>query len=229
MNSLEHAITSWDRSTFLAINHGMKCGLLDFLMPRVSDWGLGHVQVLFILSVAIWRGMLAHQVHLRSFVRDIGRAIYLRRVWVGPMLVAFLISGIASTVVKHYTERDRPAWFYSKEHDAGRARGVEVYGVAGRKPMKVAGFLSGHTATTVAIATAFTLVFRRRKSMRGWIAAAWIMTVLISFSRIYIADHWPIDVVCGALLGLLCGVAALLACRLWANSETDSKVEMQAV
>ena len=40
MHSLEHGITAWDRAAFLAINHGLKCPLLDFLMPRISDLGL---------------------------------------------------------------------------------------------------------------------------------------------------------------------------------------------
>jgi membrane-associated phospholipid phosphatase len=48
--------------------------------------------------------------------------------------------------------------------------------------------------------------------------AGWAIACLISLSRIYIADHWPLDVVCGAVLGFVCGVAAVAGYRAWAAS-----------
>ncbi len=219
MHSLEHAITAWDRAAFLAINHGLKCPLLDFLMPRISDLGLGHVAVLALLCVALWRGGRAIGLRWRTFVPGVPKALASQRSWLVPMLIAFAISGIASTVVKTVTERDRPWWFYHNEHQIGRDLDVHVF-LTRRPPMRVRGFPSGHTATTVALAVTSTLLLiRRRGPMRSGmlLAGIWMLTGLISLSRIYIADHWPIDAICGAMLGVVAGLAAPEVYRAWVH------------
>lgn len=39
------------------------------------------------------------------------------------------------------------------------------------------------------------------------------MTVCIAFSRLYLYVHYPTDVLCGLLPGILCGAAALLIAK----------------
>ncbi len=68
-------------------------------------------------------------------------------------------------------------------------------------------FPSGHTAASFASASA--IFFRTRK----WGVPALILAALIGLSRLYLYVHFPTDVLCGALLGILCGFAAVWMVR----------------
>ncbi len=63
-------------------------------------------------------------------------------------------------------------------------------------------FPSGHTCSAFAAATAI-FCFDKRLGTIAYITAA-----LIGFSRNYFYIHYPTDVLCGALLGILLGLAA---------------------
>jgi undecaprenyl-diphosphatase len=74
-----------------------------------------------------------------------------------------------------------------------------------------ASFPSGHTAGAATIAFALAVAFLPpgRARRLGYLAAlAW--TVLVAWSRTYLRDHWLSDTLGGALLGLLCVLAAAL-------------------
>ena len=62
-----------------------------------------------------------------------------------------------------------------------------------------AAFPSGHAA--MAAAGAFSMT--RMLPQARWIV--WPLAAIIAFSRVYLAVHWPTDVLAGALLGLAIG------------------------
>ncbi len=64
-------------------------------------------------------------------------------------------------------------------------------------------FPSGHSATSFAVSTA--LLF----TCQYLFVPALILAALIAFSRLYLTVHYPTDVIVGALLGVLCGIAAV--------------------
>ena len=64
-------------------------------------------------------------------------------------------------------------------------------------------FPSGHTATSFAAA----VVLARAVPQRAWLF--YLLAAAIGFSRIYVGVHYPIDVLGGALLGLLVATALL--------------------
>ncbi len=70
-----------------------------------------------------------------------------------------------------------------------------------------ASFPSTHSVS----AAAATTVLLSKKRTIGFIAL--VLTVCIAFSRLYLYVHYPTDVLCGLLLGVLCGVAALLIAK----------------
>lgn len=219
MNALVQTLVEWDRATFLAINHGTKCALLDFLMPHLTHLGLGQVQALAVLMVAVGMAIRAGEVH---GWRDIVRAVVARRRWVMPLMVCFVVSGLGSDAIKAVYARDRPWWFYAKEHRAGRHLEAQVLTIKGVYAIKVRGFPSGHTATSFAMAMVVTLLFRRRRT-RLLVAGAWLIAVVVAFSRIYLASHWPLDVIGGAAFGIASGYVSVWACRQWAKSYAKAK------
>ena len=66
-------------------------------------------------------------------------------------------------------------------------------------------FPSGHTIASFEAATAITV--RNKK----WGIAAFVLAVLIAFSRLYLYVHYPTDVICSMILGSLIG---LLGCKI---------------
>ena len=72
-------------------------------------------------------------------------------------------------------------------------------------------FPSGHTAASFAAAGA--LFFSKN---RGWIPAL-ILALAIAFTRLYLYVHFPSDVICGALLGILCGAAGAVLMKTSCN------------
>ena len=61
-------------------------------------------------------------------------------------------------------------------------------------------FPSGHTAIFFAIA--MTVFYFNKK----WGIVAFVIAILVGISRIYVGVHWPLDVVAGALIGILSGI-----------------------
>jgi undecaprenyl-diphosphatase len=70
------------------------------------------------------------------------------------------------------------------------------------------GFISNHAANTFGLAT-FTALFFQRK-WYAWSILIW--AAIVSYSRIYVGKHYPLDLLCGALFGIL---TAYLVYRLY--------------
>lgn len=67
------------------------------------------------------------------------------------------------------------------------------------------GFPSNHTASAFAAAVALLCTLKKKK----WAILGFILSVMISFSRLYVFVHFPSDVIVGAIVGSL---IALLVC-----------------
>ncbi len=67
-----------------------------------------------------------------------------------------------------------------------------------------ASFPSGHAAFFFALATAITLVFATR--WRTWGAVFFLGAVLIGLARVIAGLHWPIDILGGAVIGILSAI-----------------------
>ena len=69
-------------------------------------------------------------------------------------------------------------------------------------------FPSGHTSSS--IGAAFALLLGCKKKYLGVGIPAFIVSLLIGFSRIYVHVHYPTDVIVGALVGIIGGIIAWL-------------------
>lgn len=65
-------------------------------------------------------------------------------------------------------------------------------------------FFSGHAASSISITTIIVL-FLRKKVKWCWIFYIW--PLLFALSRIYVGVHYPVDIIVGAIVGLLTAFA----------------------
>ncbi|MFW5978976.1 MAG: phosphatase PAP2 family protein [Bacteroidia bacterium] len=65
------------------------------------------------------------------------------------------------------------------------------------------GFVSSHAANTFALAAFTSRLFKNRHF--SWFIFVW--AAIVSYSRIYLGVHYPLDIICGALLGYGLGYA----------------------
>ncbi len=216
MQGIQQALVHWDRTTFLALNHGLKCRALDAVVLWVTNLGLGWLEAIAVVGLAMLLTPRVRPTTWRTLTAHPRQALYTSRWWAGPLLLAIVVSGLAADAVK-LIPRDRPWWFYENEHKAGRHLDVTVYTVPGIYPLKVRGFPSGHTTTAAAVATVVTLLLARRR--RGWllVTAIWVLAAVIGLSRIYLGSHWPLDVLAGLALGIGSGALSFRTCRSWAQ------------
>jgi undecaprenyl-diphosphatase len=108
------------------------------------------------------------------------------------LLVSFGLSDSISTrVFKNKIKRLRPCHeqvLAPKVHLAGRQCWGGKYG-----------FVSSHAANSFSFAMFIWLILRLRHPMT---AGLFLYAGLVSYSRIYLARHYPMDIICGGLLGM---------------------------
>lgn len=118
----------------------------------------------------------------------------------GAVLLVAFTDQFSSTLCKPYFHRLRPT------HTPELAAAVDV--VRGYRG-GLYGFFSNHAANTFGTAMFFTLVFRHAPTgalLFGWAA-------LSSYTRIYLGVHFPLDITCGALFGMLSGIIFWYVCH----------------
>lgn len=65
------------------------------------------------------------------------------------------------------------------------------------------GFVSSHAANAFSLATIFILIGRKYKI---YVVSITLWALIIGYSRIYVGVHYPLDVICGGILGIVIGL-----------------------
>jgi undecaprenyl-diphosphatase len=66
-------------------------------------------------------------------------------------------------------------------------------------------FISNHAANHFGMATFFFVTFRNHLKKWVWIAMLWAAS--IAYAQVYVGIHYPFDIFCGALLGVIFGLS----------------------
>ena len=65
-------------------------------------------------------------------------------------------------------------------------------------------FFSAHASSSFSLAIFFGLLYRKRLKFLIWFTV--LLAILISYSRVYLGVHYPLDILFGALFGILNGI-----------------------
>ena len=73
-------------------------------------------------------------------------------------------------------------------------------------PSEPNSFPSGHTSSTFSVVTVLVHEFWKNK---GLVVILIAFSLILAFSRVYCGVHYPLDVVVGAMVGILSGILVL--------------------
>ncbi|MCG8475736.1 MAG: phosphatase PAP2 family protein [Cytophagales bacterium] len=128
-----------------------------------------------------------------------GKAVWLPLL--GVALTIVVADQVTSGFMKPFFARLRPSWEPELE-------GM-VHLVTGRGGKY--GFASSHAANSFGLATFLYLLYLDNRKYVGWM---FVWAAVVSYSRIYVGKHYPLDIFAGALVGIA-GAYGIYSVFLW--------------
>lgn len=171
------AILQYDQYLFRVINNYWKNSFFDWLMP-------------FLRNSTIW-------VPLYFFLILFGLLNFRKNGWwwiIFGACTVIITDFISSSIIKNNIIRIRPC------NNPDIASWVRV--LVGYRPQS-SSFTSSHAANHFGIATYFFITLNQR--FKGWPWLFFIWAFMISVAQVYVGVHYPLDIICGGLIGILIG------------------------
>lgn len=173
------AILRCDESAMHWINNGWSNPVFDFILPLIRNKYFWLP--LYVLCVS-WI-MYNHRVrHVALILFFLGLAV-------------FASDTISSKLIKYQVERPRPC------HITGMEPPVILRAGCGSGYS----FPSSHAANHFCVAAYMISLFGTY--MGRWKYMWWLWALMISIAQVYVGLHYPLDILGGAILGLIVGVS----------------------
>lgn len=167
----------YDKALFRHINYDWQNHFFDWLMPWMRNANLWYPLYFFLVLFAV----INYKKNGWWWVLFCGGAVFLSNV-------------VSSDLLKQNIIRLRPC------NDPAIADWVRV--LVGYRPQS-SSFTSSHAANHFAFAMFWYITL---KPLIGkWGILFFIWAFIISLAQVYVGVHYPIDVTCGALIGILIG------------------------
>ena len=129
-----------------------------------------------------------------QMIRTLGKKVWLAIL--GIVLLIVITDRFTSGFMKPYFKRPRPSHEVSidgKVHLVKEPNGNYYKGGSH-------GFASSHAANTFGLAMFLWLLFRKRWK---YASLLFVWAFVVSYSRIYLGVHYPLDIIVGALVGFV--------------------------
>lgn len=189
-----------DKTLFLTLN-GFHSPFFDQVMVLSSEritWIPLYVAIAFSMFFS-FRWETTDMMPKPKFI-IVKKSFYIGLIALAGAIITFALTDTLSVQLKNLVERPRPAY---DPVIGAFARVLEYKG-------GLYGFVSSHAANVTGIALFTSLTFKRKPFTFG----IFFWAALVSYSRIYVGKHFPLDVVCGAILGLLVGLCVYILARM---------------
>ncbi|MEO6490219.1 MAG: phosphatase PAP2 family protein [Ferruginibacter sp.] len=180
---MEHII-NFDRSLFRLINYNGHNDLFDWLMPFMRNSIFWYPVYLFMFLLIVFN-CKKNAPWLILF----------------SIITVILTDQVSSTLIKHNFHRLRPCadelltlWRRS------------LVGCPGNSS-----FTSSHASNHFGIAVFFFITLK--KTFGNWMYLFFPWALLICYAQVYVGVHYPLDVICGAIVGCLLGFFTAYAYR----------------
>ncbi|MGG9971517.1 phosphatase PAP2 family protein [Ferruginibacter sp. SUN002] len=171
-------LIEWDKWLFRLINEQWSNGFMDWLAPYLRTQQLWNPLYLFLILFAVMN--------------------YKKNGWLwvlGMTITIITTNFVSSNLIKENISRLRPC------NDPSMADWVNV--LVGYRP-KSSSFTSSHAANHFGIA--MFLYYTFRNEFPKWITGLFFLwAASICYAQVYVGVHYPIDVACGAIIGLVIG------------------------
>ena len=171
-----------DTKLFLLVNNNLHFSFLNENMRAATFLGNGWV-VYWLVLVLIY-------VYNRPKFKDSFFLLFLTQ----------LAPGIPDIIIKKFVNRPRPLVAL---HDLIKTGAVHI-DLLGRR-LTEHSFPSGHAVTAFSLSVALSYIFPEHKKL------FYVLAFIVAFSRVYDGEHYPLDVIAGAVLGWTFAAAALAA------------------
>jgi membrane-associated phospholipid phosphatase len=125
---------------------------------------------------------------------------FFKRKYFIAVLVGVIISTLLAQFLKRvvYPDELRPISFLSESFPIHQIAGVEM--------RKLHSFPSGHTTTAFTMA----LIMSHMINKKAWSVILPLLALIAAYSRVYLAQHFPTDVLAGMCIGIVSAILALL-------------------
>ncbi len=174
----------YDIQLFFLINRVWTNDFLDLVLPFLRNKVFWAPLYLFLASFL-----------LINFKR---KGLWIIICWLATVGATDFVS---SKIMKPTFKRDRPCQNVNINH--------AVRNLIHCGPGK--SFTSSHATNHFGIAIFFALLFAKRRKWIWGLAIFW--AGIISYAQIYVGVHFPLDVICGGIIGSLIGVFMANVCR----------------
>ena len=124
-----------------------------------------------------------------------------------------LIVGITTGILKNFVfgGYPRPSKFYEN---------IDLYYVPGVELHSINSFPSGHTMAAFAFYFSVCYVIQKKWAAVGLI----LLATFVGYSRMYLSQHFLVDVLAGGILGLIAGMLAVKLADNWKWNKLDKTI-----
>lgn len=178
------------------------------LLLAINSW---HTPWLDQLMIALTNGLY----WLPFFLLVIGMIIYKYR-WHSVAIIGYVIlviilaDQISAALLKPLVARLRPS------HDPDIK---DLVHLVNNYRGGLYSFVSSHAANSFGVAT---FLFLRIRGQLNWIWVMFLWAVIFSYTRLYLGVHFPLDIICGGILGAILAYLVFLLSNVIQPGRQDS-------